>query len=72
MQRKNLFSINLDNDKVIDYEELVIRRESEDMAERRSKLEKQLFGASYRKSIYKQSLKSLISVISLMLGIACS
>ncbi len=68
MQRENLFSINLDSDKVIDREELVIRRESEELSAKRAALNKQLMG-SFHKSTRNTLLQLFISFISVMLGI---
>ncbi len=68
MERENLFSINLDSDKVIDREELVIRRESEELSAKRDVLNKQLM-RSFHKSTRKTLLRLFIPFISVMLGI---
>jgi hypothetical protein len=63
MSRENLFSINLDSEKVIDREELILRKESDELAAKRAELNKRLSG-DILKSVNKSVFSSLFPIIS--------
>jgi hypothetical protein len=63
MTRKNLFSINLDNESVIDTEAFVLRRENSALSAKREQLSEEL-----TKTLHKTVKKSLLRLLPTLLG----
>ena len=68
MERKNIFSTNVDNEPVIDNEVFVLRRENEEIAARRKELSNQL-GDALKKTIKRSLLRILPAYITAGIGI---
>ena len=71
MERKNMFSINLDDDSVIDSEELILRRESAELFQKREALSDQLSDAlkkNLKKSLYRILPPYIMAGIGVLLG----
>lgn len=70
MSRKNMFTINIDSDSVIDFDELVLRKESREMAQKRKALDDRLSLAMHQ-SIRKRLVLDIIPFIAVMIAVAC-
>ena len=68
MERKNLFSINIDDESVIDNEEFVLRRESAELSAKRDQLSEELTKA-VQKSIKKSFLRMLPTFLGCGIGV---
>lgn len=63
MTRKNIFSVNLDDESVIDNEEFVLRRENSALSAKREQLSEEL-----TKALHKTVKKSLLRMLPTFLG----
>ncbi|MBE6589561.1 MAG: hypothetical protein E7643_05215 [Ruminococcaceae bacterium] len=70
MARENLFKINVDDDSVIDFEEFILRRESDELAAKRKELSQRL-ETTLEKTVKKGLLLFLVPFVSLMIGVLC-
>ncbi len=71
MERKNMFSINLDDERVIDNEELILRRESSQLAETREQLSADLTDAlkkNMKKTFWRILPPYIVAGIGVLLG----
>ena len=68
MKRKNLFTVNIDADRVIDHEALILREESAERGEQRKALEERLQKA-LKKSIRRSLIPYFVAWVAVMAGV---
>jgi len=69
MERENIFSINLDDEKLIDREEFIIRRESAAVSEERKKLNDRMFKTAMKGVSKSRSILHTATVVCIYIGI---
>lgn len=69
MERENIFRINLNEDKLIDREEFIIRRESAAVSEERKKLDDRMFKTAMKGVSKARSILHTATVICIYIGI---
>ena len=70
MSRQNLFTINVESEKVIDFDEFVLRQESEALQQKRKELNDRFRSALYKR-IGKSALIALIPFLAVILAVGC-
>ena len=69
MERSNIFSVNLNSEKLIDHEEFIVRRESAELSEERKRLYDKRFNSAMATPTKVKAVFRYLTVVCVYLGI---